>query len=307
MEIRTLIREALSRSNVVPRKQPAPGDLMESGLKLLKGIVSNFNNDNYLAFTQQGLTLPARQVIHIYDKEDTMVGDYNKVFPTLGILMAYTITEEDFENGLEAIAKDTPGKKFRVIMVGTELQWFEENADEFDPRYQQMRRYADAYHVKVPGVAKLNTLNIDRNQPYGMLKLNFIPRGDFYSQPNGDLVWTFRELAQGEWEIEVKPYIVSNAIKLKLDYNRAIEFDFDTDLRIPDAYIELLTVALTHSLAVKYPRMDDAHVARLADDVKVMLENVRTPKADQREVRRESTDAERSSYWGVVSGRMWGF
>lgn len=316
MDVRTIITEALSRANIVPRRQAAPGDLVQSAFRLLKGIVSKYNNDNYLAFTQQGLSLPSsHRVMHIYGDTDTMLGEHNMVFKTADELDAYQPTEQDFNDGLWAFINDGQHDSVIYSVIGVDIpggvqyQWLPHpNQDPFSPRYQQILRYAKAYHVNVPDVQKLNTLAIDRSQPYGMLKMSFVPRADFDGCPNGDLVWTYNELSQGEWEIEIKPYVVSNAVKLKLDYNRALSFDLDSDLRIPDAYVELLTVALTHKLAIAYPRMDDAQVARLADEVRVMLDNVRTPKADSRQVLRdEGRYDERGSYWGVMAGRMWGF
>ena len=73
MTVREIIIQALNRSNVVPKKQPAPGDRLETGLELLQGVVSQYNNDNYLAFTQMGVSLSARKVIHIYGDIDTML------------------------------------------------------------------------------------------------------------------------------------------------------------------------------------------------------------------------------------------
>lgn len=314
MEVRSIITEALSRANVVPRRQTAPGDLLMSAYKLLVGIVSKFNNDNFLAFTQMGLDLPARTVIHLYDKTDTMLGENNIVFETAEALSSYPITEQEYEDGVWGFINDGAHDRvvYSIIKLSGEgfvqYQWLPHpNQDGFNPRHQQILQYAKAYHVNVPGVSKLNTLNINRNQPYGMLKLNFVPHADFDSYASSDLLWTFKELSQGEWIIKIKPYIAAQSVKLKLDYNKAVEFDLDTDLRIPDAYVELLTVALTYKLALAYPRMDDAQVERLKTELGDMINNVRTPKADTKQVLRDDGYDDRSSYWGVVGGRMWGF
>lgn len=314
MEVRSIITEALSRSNVVPRRQAAPGDLVQSSFNLLKGIVSKFNNDNFLAFTQQGFDLPARKVIHIYGKYDTMLDENNMVFASSDDLSAYPLSQQDYDNSLWGFINDGHHDTvvYSVISIGTPsgtiYQWQPHpNVDQYNQRYQNIIAYAKAYHIHVDGVSKLNTLNINRNQPYGMLELKFQPFADFDSFCNTELIWTFKELAQGEWIIKVKPTLAAQNVKLRLDYNRAIEFDLDSDLRIPDAYIELLTVALTYKLAVAYPRMDDAQVARLATELEGMLNNVKTPKADAKQVLRGGYYDDRSSYWGVVGGRMWGF
>lgn len=307
MEVRSIITEALSRANVVPRRQPAPGDLVQSSFNLLKGIVSKYNNDNFLSFTQQKLDLPARKVIHIYGKYDTMLGEYEYVFKDMGEMTRYVPSVEDKQNDALAVVKTNPQQVYGVVETMGAYHWEPTEVDELDPRYQQLLRYANAYHVHLDGVSKLNTLAINRGQPCGMLEMHFEPYADFDGYCNTDLIWTFKELAQGEWIIEVKPYLVAQNVKLRLDYNRAIEFDLDTDLRIPDAYTELLTVALTYKLAVAYPRMDDAQVARLATELEGMLNNVKTPKADAKQVLRGDGYDDRSSYWGVVGGRMWGF
>ena len=307
MEVRSIITEALSRANVVPRRQPAPGDLVQSSFNLLKGIVSKFNNDNFLSFTQQKLDLPARKVIHIYGQHDTMLGEYNYVFNDSSEMTRYVPSVEDKQNDAFAVIKTNPQQVYGVVETMGAYHWEPIEVDEFDPRYQQILRYVNAYHVHLDGVSKLNTLNINRGQPCGMLELHFEPYADFDSYCNTDLIWTFNDLAQGEWIIEVKPYLVAQNVKLRLDYNRAIEFDLDSDLRIPDAYVELLTVALTYKLAVAYPRMDDAQVARLATELEGMLNNVKTPKADAKQVLRDGGYDDRYSYVGVVSGRMWGF
>lgn len=307
MEVRSIITEALSRANVVPRRQPAPGDLVQSAFNLLKGIVSKYNNDNFLSFTQQKLDLPARKVIHIYGQHDTMLGDYNYVFNDMSEMTSYVPSVEEKQNDSWAVIKTNTQQVYGIAETSGAYHWEQIEVDGFDPRYQQIVRYVNAYHVHLDGVSKLNTLAINRGQPCGMLEMHFSPYANFDSYCNTDLIWTFNDLSQGEWIIELKPYLVAQNVKLRLDYNRAIEFDLDTDLRIPDAYIELLTVALTYKLALAYPRMDDAQVARLATELDGMLNNVKTPKADAKQVLRGDGYDDRSSYWGVVGGRMWGF
>lgn len=311
MEVRTLITEALNRANVVPRRQPAPGDKMETGLKLLKAVASQYNNDNYLAFTQCSIDLPCRQYIHIYDEVDTMAGEHNMIFATRALLEDYSPTEQDFLDEVYGMAKDSTNTYFRVIKVGDEVQWFEvEHPDEFEQRFQQMKRYCEAYHMRVREVAKLNTLFVNRGgAQYGMYKLNWLPRNEFDGYYSTSLYWTWTEMAEGEWLIELKPFVADNAAKLKLEYNRSLKFDIDTDLRVPDAYNELLTVALTYKMAVKWPRLDEAHMTRLENELATMLDNVSTPKADAKQVLRDVDQVDWSGTpQGVLSGRcLYGF
>lgn len=69
--IRDIITEALSRANIVPRRQAAPGAMVETAFRALKGIISRYNNDNLLAFTQNTYTFSPNKhsIIHIYDTD----------------------------------------------------------------------------------------------------------------------------------------------------------------------------------------------------------------------------------------------
>lgn len=307
MDVRTLITESLSRANIVPRRQAAPGYLVEDALLLLQGIISKYNNDNYLAFTQNTIDLPASRLIHIYGEENTLGGEHNLYFDSADALSSYEITEEDYENDVWAYLNDGqhPNVIYHIVKPLQDVySWVPAPNQELNPRFQQMKKYADACHVKIDNVNKLNTLHVNRGEVYGMLKLHFLPRDDFDGYVDNDLFYTYTPLAEGEWLIEVKPYVASGAVKLRLAYNVGFKVDIDTDIRIPDAYIELLTVALTHKLAVKYPRLDDAQMQRLEKEVGVMLDNVRTPKADTKTVKRESFETRGYTPADVMAGRM---
>lgn len=310
MEVRTIITEALSRANIVPRRQPAPGDLVMTAFKLLQGIVSQYNKDNYLSFTQASLDLPSRRYIHIYGDLDTLGGEHNMYFDDADQLSAYELTEEDDENNVWAMINDGQHLNviYTVLRIGTPsgpvYQWQPHVQDGFNPRYQEMKRYCECYHVNVPNVVKLNSLMVNRGDIYGMLQLNFAPYSEFDAYVNSDLYWTWNDYAEGEWLVEVKPLVASQSNKLRLHYNKGFNIDLDSDIRIPDNYLELLIVSLTHKLAVKFPRLDDAQMIRLENDVKTMLSNVKTPKADAKMVVRENHWDRGYTATDVLQGRM---
>ena len=310
MEVRTIITEALSRANIVPRRQPAPGDLVMTAFKLLQGIVSQYNKDNYLSFTQASLDLPSKRYIHIYGDVETLGGENNMYFDDADQLSAYELTEEEYENNVWAMINDDHHLNviYTVLRIGTPsgpiYQWQPHVQDRFNPRYQEMKRYCECYHVQVPNVSKLNSLMVNRGDVYGMLQLNFAPYSEFDAYVNSDLYWTYNDYAEGEWLIEVKPLVASQANKLRLRYNKGFSIDLDSDIRIPDNYIELLIVSLTHKLAIKFPRLDDAQMIRLENEVKTMLSNVKTPKADAKMVVRENHWDRGYTATDVMQGRM---
>lgn len=68
--VREVITESLARANIVPRRQAAPGHIVEETFKLLKGIASKYNTTDYLSFTQNEKVVPYNQVLHIVTDDE---------------------------------------------------------------------------------------------------------------------------------------------------------------------------------------------------------------------------------------------
>ena len=296
--VREIIKEATVRINLVPRKQAIPGDILETAYRLLKGIVAKYNSDNLLNFTQNSIIVKNSEFTHIYDETDFVAGKNNLYFETTEALLAHTVTEEDYNNGVWAMAKDAPNSVFIVFRPAVGVyDWRQQTIhDEYNPRIQQMRAYMNMNHVCVRDVAKINSVYVvtDVGQPYKLYyELKFMPAAEFDNYMNDANIFTVTEKSEGEWVLQVKPWTYRlNDRRLKINYNEAIDFDLDSDLYIPDNYVELLIVALAHKLALQYPRLDDAQMTRLENEVRVLVDNVRTPKSITRMVLRDKYE-----YW----------
>lgn len=311
--VREIIKEACVRINLVPRRQAIPGDIMQNAYLLLQGIVSKYNNDNLLAWTQNNIMLQNHELIHIYDTSDVLKGEYNLYFDTADELHNYEVTEDDYNNDVWAIVKDSPNVLFKVTPVGTPsgtvYAW--QGAPVHEPypqRYQEMKRYESMEHVQVRNVAKINSLYMTSvaNQPYNeMYKLDFVNHTDFDKYSVSSPVFTYTQKSENEWLIQLKPVTASQNYRIKMNYNESVEFDIDSDLYIPDNYVELLIVALAHKLALQYPRLDDAHMQRLENEVRVLVDNVRTPKASDRMLVRDDYFANEyaTSQYDLLTGR----
>lgn len=292
--VREIIKESCCRVNITPRRQAVPGDIMENAYRLLKGIVAKYNSDNLLAWTQNSIILQNHELIHIFDESDVLKGEFNKYFNTLDELNSYPLTEEDYDNNVWAIVKGQDGYWAPLPHSGSYLWSYYTNVDN-NQRYQEMRRYESMEHVQVRDVAKIDSLYLisNSNQPYKEhYKLQFASHSDFDKYINTANVFTYTQKSEGEWLIQLKPNVAKQNYRIKLNYNEAMEFDLDSDLYIPDNYVELLIVALAHKLALQYPRLDDAQMARLEKEVHVLVDNVRTPKASDRILQRDD-------YFGV--------
>lgn len=289
--VREIIKESCCRVNIVPRRQAVPGDIMENAYRLLKGIVAKYNNDNLLVWTQNNIILKNHELIHIYDESDVLKGDNNLYFSTTDELDAYKLTEEDYVNNVWAVVESKPYTVYKVSTDGTNYMWSAEEIEEpYPQRYQEMKRYEHMEHIQVRDVAKIDSLYLvsNTNQPYKEhYKLEFVSHTDFDKYINTANVFTYTQKSEGEWLIQIKPNVARQNYRIRLNYNEAMEFDLDSDLYIPDNYVELLIVALAHKLAIQYPRLDDAQMNRLENEVRVLVDNVRTPKASDRILQRD--------------------
>lgn len=286
--VREVIVEACVRVNLASQRNPYPG-VVENAFRLLKGIISKYNNDNLLVWTQNSVIVPKSNLIHIYDESDYLKGEHNLYFDNESELNSYKLSEEDYENNVWAIVKEVPNVVYSVIRITTpevQFQWLSHVVNEpYSQRYQEMKRYEAMTHIQVRDVAKINSIYVinNTNEQYREhYKLDFVNHTDYDKFSNTSRVYTYTPKSEGEWLIEVKPYIYSGAHRLKINYNEAFNIDLNTDLYIPDNYVELLIVALAHKLALMYPRLDEAQMNRLQQEVQVLCDNIRTPRSEDR-------------------------
>lgn len=286
--VREIIQESCTRINLVPRRQAIPGDIVENAFKLLKGVVDKYNKDNLLSWTQNSIILENKPLIHIYDNSDVLKGKNNLYFDNEDELNAYHLTEEDYVNNVWAVVKGIDCY-YSVLPHSGSYLWSFHRAD-VSQRYQEMKRYESMIHVQVRDVAKINSIYLINaaNDPYREIsKLDFINHSDYDRYSNGSKVYTYTQKSEGEWLLEIKPFISRLPYRLKMNYNEGFKFDLDSELYIPDNYVELLIVALAHKLALMYPRLDDAQMQRLQNEVSVLVDNVKTPNAVDRMIIRE--------------------
>lgn len=289
--VREIIEEACHRINLVPRRQAPAGDQLENGYRLLKGIVTKYNNDNLLAWTQNSIIVPNNEYIHIYDESDTLKGENNLYFSTVDEMNAYELTQEDSENDVWATVDGRPGVIWRVMPVstqeGTIYTWYGFPArPPYPQRYQRILQYRAMFNFQVTDMMKINSLYLVTPNKQLHAKLEYVAPADFDKYTVTAPVFTYTQKSEGEWLIQIKPSVAKMQYDIKINYNEGIEFDLNTELYIPDNYVELLIVALAHKLALMYPRLDDAQMQRLENEVRVLIDNVQTPKAVDRMIER---------------------
>ncbi len=293
--VKEIIREAAIRVNLGRRNQGMNDGLEETGFRLLKGIINRYNNDDLMAFTQNAMTVKNSQIIHIYDEIDSLKGENNLYFDNADELNEYEPTEEDRENDVWAILKDHPNVIYRVMGVMTDqgvvYTWYGTPVKngQYNQRYSEMKAYESMEHVKIRNMAKINTIYlVNQGDQQLAYELKFVPKQKMDDFVRTAPVYTFVQKSETEWIIYLKPYTASLKYDVKINYNEGIDVDINDDLYIPDAYTELLIVSLAYKLALQFPRLDANQMDRLQQDMRTMIENVRTPKADVKGVLRNN-------------------
>lgn len=286
--VKEIIREAAIRVNLGRRNQGLNDGLEETGFRLLKGVITKYNNDDLMSFTQNSMIVKNNQIIHIYDETDSLHGEFNMYFDNIDELNAYILTEEDYMNNVWAIVKGQNGYWIPLPHSETYL-WSYRTDVENNQRYQEMREYEAMEHVKIRNVSKINTIYLVNKGDHQLaIELKFVPKQKMDDFVRTSPIYTTVQKSETEWLIYLKPYVSTLTYDVKINYNEGIDVDINDDLYIPDAYTELLIVSLAYKLALQFPRLDANQMDRLQQDMRTMIENVRTPKADVKGVLRDT-------------------
>jgi hypothetical protein len=292
MSVKDIIREATVRFGL-PRRQGIPGYMEETAYRLLKGIISKYNNDNLLSYTQNSITIQNHRLIHIFDQEDSLIySDEEHGF------MKYSqnkpeATVDDVGTRIYIGSENKVYEGLQVTVPGTTIYvWSDKTSEYTMSELQKMNEYLNMEHIKIKDVAKIQSIYLVNDNEEWQTELKFKNFIDFGKFSPSSPVFTYTPKCEGEWLIFIKPVIARMNYKLKINYNEGVDFpqDIDTVFYIPDNYIELLIAALAHKLALQFPRLDDAQMQRLENDVRVMVDNVRTPKAEDKILLRANAD-----------------
>lgn len=211
--VRSIIVEALNRSNLVSRRQSAPADMLETAYQLLKGIAGKFSNDNLLQFLVADCETT-------HTKQEYVLGDFDVLHPN-----EYAVLDID-----------------------------------------------------APNIQKINKVYWRSKEPQGLgsyIDLQFAAPSDFDMYPNGSGVYTWQPINDLQVVLKTK-LLPDERTEIKVSYNKKWDFDLNSELRIPEQYSELFIAALTHKLALTFPRLSAEQVTLLKAELDDMIKNVRT-------------------------------
>jgi len=303
ISVRDLIVNALDETGLCSRSQPAPANLMVSGLQLLKKRAAQYSNTNLLQFTRKELDIEL-------EKHEFIIGEYEitEDYENLVIFVDYAETLNDMDPaddeyyGKIICAKDNQQcYEARHITTST-FSWIpvghaRERTDVFEqvPDYEikNLQEVTQAYIQ-----SKGNNV-VDWNE------LNFVAYEDFYQYGLTNQIYSVLPLTDKCSKILLKKTLPISQYKLKLIYNEAFEFDMDTQFNIPKQFVALFNAALVYDFSVAYPRLSEATVQILKARLDELEHNVRRGSSVNKFIGRDFTKA-MWTYGDFVAGRFLG-
>ena len=164
--------------------------------------------------------------------------------------------------------------QFLVCEVTHDLDAREFVIGETDPSAESEYLPVD---IPAPMIKKVNRVYWHGKEPAergNFVEVKFASPDDFDMYPDGSGVYTVQPVNDLQLVFKTK-LLPSSSIELKMTYNRKWSFGLDDELRIPEQYSELFTVALTVALAKAFPRLSETQVNIYKEDLKDMENNVR--------------------------------
>ena len=211
--VRSILTEALNRSNLVSRRQTPPADMFETAFRLLKGIAGKYSDDNLLQFVMS-------DVLATLDKDEFVVGTTDA---------------------------ETPEAYLPVDIEAPEI-------------HKITRVY---WHSKAVGDIG------------NFIEVQYASPEDFDAYPRGSAVYTSQPINDKQVLLKTK-LVPDDRTEIKVHYNRNWDIQLDGQLRIPEQYVELFITALTHKLAVSFPRLSTEQVTLLKQELDDIISTVKT-------------------------------
>lgn len=295
--IRDIIVESLSRSNLCSTRQPAPGHMVESALNMLKGISYKYSNNNLLQFLRR------EYEISNSDLSNTIkIGEYDPtIYEELYISDSVPVTGEYPE--YEYVYSKSNDSFYEKIVNGQTgvAEWIMVTEES-----KTMEEYRSTFpDVEIKDVASIRELYLSNgSESNNDTPLHFVSFEDFRSALFGSYVYTWQPLTDKLKEIKIKFFKsgISNTHRLVVIYNVKYNFELNTELRIPGQYIELFTIALTHALAIKYPRLDSTQVNILKDELTSFENSIAMPTRANKLILRKGYSADSLNMASLKNG-----
>lgn len=311
IEAEDLIKQAYERAGLWPYQQSMQHAQLETGKRLLKGIVSRYNNDDLLVFTQNDFNLDLRggnivNVVkeydncYIFETQDDVPEEYNtidKIAVYVWKDAMYYVNVSSASLGYDWLAMKDLNEKFTLNDV-------EYIAKDYITNYEWLDKHKGEHWIAIDNVTKIRAIS---SKPNGQIldeyvAMKFVPYDSFKNLSSSANCYTIRETATS-WQILFKQTFAKQNRNVIISYNEG--FNISDTINISDIYVELLIQGLTVKLCHLYPN-DETNTSRQENELANIISNVRTPRANLKMVKRVSYDGYCSTADSLLAGEgLW--
>lgn len=299
-----LIKQAYDIANIVPYNQTMSEDRFAEGWRLLKGNVARYTNDDLLCVYEDMVSV-------IPTNKELRIGDdvYCKIADTGTYVWLVLAHKADYDAVADKVTKSTSETyhEERLVLNGTAIfvqetqSWYYlndgvmhsiSNFEFSDGTLPESVNPNEYMPIWICTVAKVKSICI------GEQILEFVPLTNWSQRYS--YAWTQKDIGSCITILLEIPTLK----EVTIVWNKSIDLDKAAteqvyDISIPPIYEQLLVFGLAVSLALKYPRQDDAQMTRLQSEYSNILSNCRTPLANRRMVWRSSSNGA----YDLLSGR----
>lgn len=165
----------------------------------------------------------------------------------------------------------------------------------------------DAVDVQAPELQGISNAYIQMTEDTRLYnELLYVKMEDLDSPSYGANIFSWQPISDTKVKFYIRLVLLNLRKPIKIFYNRKWEFNLDSELRVPAQYVELFNCALTHKLAVTYPRLSTDQTTILKTELSEMEQNVMTQNRANKFIRRKSGQVGMSSRESFLSGQFLG-
>ena len=155
--------------------------------------------------------------------------------------------------------------------------------------------------VKVNDMSRIMSCMV-KDQFGRWIHLNFCPLTNFYANPEKD-VYTVSVDGENKLRFRMKPFYASGPIKFV--YNGSMKFDKNQTLELPEAHIELLTLATTCAILMEDTDADQSMLQNYSNALTKLEQQIIASTSTQRRITRDSDPYHRRDRIAYLMSGEW--
>ena len=280
MRVKELLLHALSRANHIEDGTPADARELSKARSHLESALSKYSSSNLITAFQRMTDVPyaERQTIGKYNLKRGKVMHEAQTFESLPDLTKLT-------NGKDFGHTVSDNHYYSVAVVNGQKEWLQMTGDT--PEEELMNTGAVDYvpDIIVPDIERIMAcMYRPKGEQTAFAKMNFVPLVNFYADPSKDI---FSASPVGENKVELLLPSGMDNCEFRIVYYAEMHLADDDYIELPDAYKELLTLAVTVGLLSEDADSDPKQLANYSAQLTSMEDLIGANNVTTRRLVRE--------------------